>query len=836
MFKLTICGKRYAVSGYLISHISKPPPAPASGGESHISYLISIILLFSGILLSSCNYTKHLTQNEYALTRNAVKVEGIKGTQFDDLIDLVRPLPNKKFMGIFPIKVSLWAYHQPKFDSIKGKTKDSKFNRWCRKNGAPPVLLDSTDMLRSINQIELAMFKRGYFNAAARTEIQYLKKQKAKVNYYVTPNTPYYIRNIDYEIEIPEYRRIVIMDTAHSLLKKGMQYNENELVAERERIVSKIKDEGYFYATPDMVTFWIDTNNTSGYLNENQLPTLSLTLKISFDNVNDETLIAKSKNRYRFNNALIYTNYDLNFDTNTSLDTIPYLDFRNKSDSTLYEFVTIKKLKKGTRRTKLIKDYKSRTIAGAIWMKKGDLFSQTAYDRTYKKLRDLQNFTIINITYNEDETLWDSINYSGVLNTQLQLTRVKQQDAEAKFDTRTDRSGLALSYINKNIFRGAEYLNVRAFGNVYYYNWLNSLIKKNVESSNLIYGEVGGEVSFKFPRLLMLPKYQNINYWFYSTEIKFSASYTQQFSRLNLQAAYIYKWSPTRKLTHSVSPVDISTLDSRNNSNDKTIANYPESYQAKFNKFFIPSARYTLNYAVRDKNTAPVFNINFSFETAGLMLYSINAVANPDKMWQVFNTFNYGTYEKFDFSLTHIKIINKNNAFATRFIFGMAIPFKKGTVIPFERSFFVGGSNSMRGWTFRQLGPGGYRPENDELIVERVGDMKFELNLEYRGSIYKAFKFGVFTDLGNVWLMSKYEDMPNAEFNFKTFYKQIAACVGVGLHLDFNFFLIRLDYGLPIYDPSNSIGNHWINKNWFHKDNNGWNGAQGIQFGIGYAF
>jgi outer membrane protein assembly factor BamA len=499
----------------------------------------------------------------------------------------------------------------------------------------------------------------------------------------------------------------------------------------------------------------------------------------------------------------------------------------------LYEFVTVKKIKKGNHRTKLIKDYKSRTIAGAIWMKKGDIYSQTAYDRTYKKMRDLQNFTIINITYHEDNSHWDSINYSGVLNTKVQLTRVKQHDAEAKFDTRTDRTGLALSYINKNIFRGAEYLNVRAFGNVYYYNWINSLIKKN-EVNNLIYGEVGGEVSFKFPRLLMLPKYQNIDYWFYSTEIKLSASYTQQFYRLNLQAAYIYKWSPTRRLTHSVSPVDLSTL--HNSRNVTAIENYPKSYQVKFEKFFIPSARYTLNYAKRDKNSAPVFNINFSFETAGLMLYAINSAVNREQMWKVFNTFNYGTYEKFDFSLTNIKVFNKNNAFATRFILGMAIPFKKGTVIPFERSFFAGGSNSMRGWTFRQLGPGGYCPEDENLVIERVGDMKLELNLEYRGTIYKAFKFGVFSDIGNVWMLSKYEDMPNANFNFKTFYKQIAACVGVGLHLDFDFFLIRLDYGLPLYDPSKPVGNYWINKQWFDKDNKWWTGTQGIQFGIGYAF
>jgi outer membrane protein assembly factor BamA len=133
------------------------------------------------------------------------------------------------------------------------------------------------------------------------------------------------------------------------------------------------------------------------------------------------------------------------------------------------------------------------------------------------------------------------------------------------------------------------------------------------------------------------------------------------------------------------------------------------------------------------------------------------------------------------------------------------------------------------------LGPGGYNDGyNTDKIIERVGDMKLELNLEYRGTIYKIFTYAVFSDIGNVWLLSKYDEMPNADFNFKTFYKQIAACVGVGLRLDFNFFIIRLDYGLSIYDPSKPVGNYWINKNWFA--NKWWNGVQRIQFGIGYAF
>ena len=827
MCRLMICDKCYAVSSGWFEICS-------------LRHVICSMILLLGF--TSCNYTKNLAKHEYVLVKNVVKIEEIKGQEFDDLIYLVRPIPNKKFMDIFPIGISLWAYHQPKMDTVSGKIKDSKTNKWLREKGVPPVLLDTNDMQRSITQIQLAMFQRGYFDAQARAEVHYKKKQKAKVNYFVTPNTPYYIRNIDYQIDIPEYKRIVMTDTANSLLKKGMIYNENMFVAERTRIVSYIRDQGYFYAADNIVTFAVDSVNAFNYLNAQGKPTVTLTIQISFDEHSDEEVKSKIINRYKFNDVSIYTNYDLNFDKNVHLDTVFYYDFRSKSDSTLYKFFTLKKLKQKTNKMKLIKDYNSRTIAGTIWMKKGEIYSQTAYDRTSKKLRDLRNFTIINIAYNEEDALWDSITKMGVLNTTLRLTRAKQHTIGADFELRTDKTTLGILYANKNIFRGAEYLTISGYGSVCYSRWFNSIIKKEPFQDYSIYGEVGGEASLQFPRLLMLPKYQNVKLWSYATAIRLAFSYSQLYSRLTLQAAYTYKWSPSRYLYHAISPVELTTLDSQSNRDTAHFKYYPESYQRKFGTFFIPSASYSLNYEMpRTKNHA--LRINFFLETAGLLLYATNKVVNNEKMWKVFNNFTYGTYEKFDLNLVYTNTINKNNAFAMRFLFGMAIPYKKGSVIPFEKSFFVGGANSMRGWSFRQLGPGGFStdqytteidPDISRTYVERVGDMRIELNLEYRGPIYKAFKFGIFSDIGNVWLLSKYEDMPNAEFNFNTFYKQIAVCVGVGLRLDFNFFLIRLDYGLPIYDPSKPIGNYWINKNW--KKYEWWKGAQGIQFGINYAF
>ena len=158
--------------------------------------------------------------------------------------------------------------------------------------------------------------------------------------------------------------------------------------------------------------------------------------------------------------------------------------------------------------------------------------------------------------------------------------------------------------------------------------------------------------------------------------------------------------------------------------------------------------------------------------------------------------------------------------------------------MPFEKSFYLGGSNSMRAWDYRTLGPGSYYNEANENLKNdiRTGDMKIEMNFEYRGTLYKFIKYGVFVDAGNIWLTHKDEDMPNAEFNFRRFYKEIALGAGVGIRLDFNFFIIRVDAAVPIYDPGKAEGDHWIGVAPTDKGRMWLNRPINIIFGIGHAF
>ena len=199
---------------------------------------------------------------------------------------------------------------------------------------------------------------------------------------------------------------------------------------------------------------------------------------------------------------------------------------------------------------------------------------------------------------------------------------------------------------------------------------------------------------------------------------------------------------------------------------------------------------------------------------------------------------NYGNFELAEIDLRYSYIINKKNSIATRFNFGLGIPLWNASTMPFEKSFYLGGSNSMRAWDYRTLGPGSYYNAANENLKNdiRTGDMKLELNIEYRGTLYKFIKYGIFADAGNIWLTHKDKDMPNAEFSINRFYKEIGLGVGAGLRFDFSFFIIRVDAAVPIYDPCKAPDDRWIGITQNDKGRKTLNRSVNFIFGIGHAF
>ncbi len=784
-----------------------------------------IITLFALLLLSSCSSTKILKDNEYMLVKNTVTMEDVKGDEFSGMVNYVQPLPNNKFMGIFNLKTSLYAEAQPKISKKTGKLKDSKFRRWLRESvGEPPVLLDSIMIEKSEDRLKTVMKKKGFFHANVSSEVVFPRKKKAQVNYFVQANAPYYVRKVSMDVPEYEFRKIFVLNSRETMIKKGMRYDEDLISDEIDRLVMLLRNEGYYYVNSSLFYCEVDTIDAAHYLDEKGNKTLTLTFVM--DTTNAE-LVEKCKYRYYFENVFVHPNYNVLLEETVDYDTTLFYTFRLKSDSTTYSFITPKIKKKYRKNGKIRKDFKYRTLTDKIYSKKGTMYSEDLYSRSRKGLMDLNNFSAVDIVFTEDVAKRDSVNKTGRLNSEYKLVRRKVHTIGGQVDVRTDKSGLSFTYGNKNIFKGAENLTFNIYGNYFYYSKLYQ------------YPEFGANVKLDFPRLFLFKHFENPNALKYYTSVILGTTYSGLYKRWMFNASYSYTIHPNINMSHEIMPVELRTINTDESRGLLYWSYYPSSYHARFNRFFLLSLRYTFNYVVPFKQSSQKNNMRFilTAESSGMLLTGLNALFSPQKRWMM-GTYGYVCYEGLEFIFKYSRTINDNNSFAMRLNAGFKLPIGQGSIIPYELGYYLGGSNSMRGFPFRGVGPGSfYSPRQ----VEYTGDVKLELNLEYRGTIYKAFKYGVFIDAGNVWMSQKYNGMENAEFDFRRFYKELALCAGVGIRLDFNFFIIRLDYAVPFYDPRlQAIGaGAWINKKWVEgktKNDKLWYWAQGFKFAIGHAF
>lgn len=795
--------------------------------------VLPLLIFATALLFSACSPTRVLKENEYMLLRNNVEVKGAPSTDFDNLKSYCRPIPNDRFLTIFLVKPRLYAMGMPTPDK-NGIIKDTKFKKWLReKVGEAPVLLDSAEIDNSVDQLQIVMKQSGYFDADISYQVKHNKhnNKKVKVNYLINANEPYRISNITYNIDIPEYKKIVILNKDETLLEPGMLYNEEIISDELTRIINLIRDEGYYYVEKSIISCEVSYDPPQDSLNTNpHTVSLEIIMKIpSNDNA------SRYLYKYTYNNVYVYTNYSALDNLIHHYDTVRFHS-RDKNDHTRYYFIT----PHYDWLEKPIRDFHYGTLANAIYSKRDVPYSQIVRRRSSQAISQLDNFSYYSIEFKENEKLLDTINRTGVLDSYYYLTPMKIHSIGGQLDLRNDKSAISFSYTNRNIFKGAEHLTINVSGGYFYYS-LTNLFRHN---TTYAYPEFGVGATLTFPNLFLFNKTQKATGIRYSTSVNASINYNGLYRRLMYNVGMTYNWSPSYYLNHSVSPIDISTI----NNSDRRAArllnydNYPESYQSRFGKFFLLSFKYSMNYLVPFKVTQNKHNMRISvnFESSGLLLKGLNALITPEDRWTISRNkldstgYNYSSFEKLEATWNYTYKINKNNSFATRLSAGAMIPLDKDSRIPYERGFYLGTSNSMRGWGYRGLGPGAYEHGKDSLYT---GDIKIEWNLEYRGTLYKSFKYGIFSDIGNIWLAQKNDDMPNAEFDFNRFYKELAIDVGVGLRLDFNFLILRIDYAIPIYDPSRTSYGPWINSVWFDKNTpRKFRWGTGLKIAIGYAF
>ncbi len=744
----------------------------------------SFILIISFLLLinTGCNPARRLEDHQYLLNKNKYKQLDKEEINLYDITYISTHIPNKRILDIYRFNLRTYVL----FDSKK----ENKINKWIKKNiGEPPVLLDTNSVNYTVTQIKLYLFNFGYFNAEVEKEIK-IKRKKADLTYLIKANKPYTINKITTNIEDAEIEKIIKGDSDRTLLHIGDQYQSKTLTQERDRITERLNNKGYLRFSKEFITFSIDTNLNCNKLNINlniQDPIIQNTAII-------DTLQLTKHTRYKIRNIFINTNFNPLQPLEEYTDTIINESESSSRGKILYIFN--KEL-----------HYSPKIMTKYLSIKPGDIYNLGRVNRTYTKLSELKNFSYINISFVE---VIDSIKGKDTLRyldckIQLKPTDKYSFTAEAKGTHTGGNLGVGLDFttLSRNIFRGGENLSYR-LGAAYEAQTLFIDSKDNLLSFNTF--EFGGNIKLEIPRFYFpLKTVYLTNTYRPKTVFSIGGNYQQRpdYNRFISTAYFGYEFNYKRNIKFQI-PLDINVVKINPTERfTEMLSHFNRIIREQYTDHLIAALRF--NFIYDNQNTKKGNNFIYfrgGIESVGnalnLAMFLAKAEKNSSDQYTI-GGIPYANYLLTDLDFRYSHQYSRKKSIAFRSAFGIGIPFTNSFSLPFEKSFYLGGANSMRGWKMRSLGPGSY---SGEQTFESIGDIKFETNLEYRFPIWDYFRGAFFADAGNIWLIRANTTLPNGEFKIGEFYKEIAIDAGFGLRLDFDYFLIRFDAGIPLVDPS----------------------------------
>ena len=750
-------------------------------------FLLIAMTLATVTLLCSCASTKHVPDGQLLLDKvkiNILDKDNAKNLNKQELTNYLRQTENHKVLG--GLKMQLAIYN------ISGKDSSNWFNKWIRRVGTPPVIYDSTLTTASENQLQRALINKGYLKNTVTSNVTLKpEKKKAQVEYNITLNKPYLIRSIAYDIPNDSLREIILGDTTDFPIKCQSALDHKKLDDERELIVQRLRNKGYYAFNKNYITFVADTAAGSH--------DVDLTLALS-DKTQDLPHMPHIDTHRQFyvRDVIFVTSYDA-----VNMQNGVY------GDSTSYNGITV-----------LYGE--DRYIDKAIldencFIRPGTIYNANDVDRTYKALGRLGIIKYINI----DMKAVGEVDGHLLLDAYILLNRDKSQTISFSLEGTNSEGdlgfGIGADYQHRNIFKGSEILNVKFKASYESLSGdLSGLINDN-------YSEYSGDVGITFPKFKMPFLRDSFKRRIQaSTEFMTSFNYQErpEYTRIIAGGGWKYIWSErNNQMRHTFNLIDLSYVylpKSKINFLD-SITNPLLRYS--YENHLIMRMGYTF-YKTNRRATNPlttvfqdnIYTVRASAETAGNLLYGISHLIGQkreaDDSYKVVGT-RYSQYVKLDgdFAITHY--INQRSSLAMHAGFGIAVPYGNSTVLPFEKRFYSGGANSVRGWGVRTLGPGsfdGKKAQNS--FIYQCGDIRLDLNLEYRCKLFWVLELGAFIDCGNVWTIKEYENQPGGVFKFSKFFEQLALSYGLGLRMDFTYFLVRFDLGMKAHNPA-SGQEHW---------------------------
>ena len=786
----------------MLQRLNALVPRPAGLLPRHIFYILALCAA-----MASCSTTRHVPQGQMLLREVSIDVEGDRAAvQPDELYYFLRQTPNHKVLGF--AKLQLATYN------LSGSDTTRWFNRWVRRMGQPPVIYDQALTDASVRQLHTALVNRGYMDATVEADTTVRRGgRKIDVTYRIATGTPHRIASLAYDIADTALARIVAADSAACLIPVGGALDRNLLDSERGRITSLMRDNGYYSFTKEYVSFVADTVRGSR--------DVDLTLRVRAPRGAATATAATTATRHRIASVTFVT--DADNPVAGMRDTVRYGDVDVVYGPDRY--------------------LRPAALEEKCYIVPGQPYSARDVDRTYEALARMGILRYVNIEMQPagvvDGEQW--------LDAVVSLGRNRKQAVSVELDGTNSEgdlgAGLSLTYQHRNLARGSEMLSAKLRG-------AYESISGNLDGLiNDRYTEVAAEVGITFPQFEFpfLSKRFKKRVW---AATEFAVSFNHQerpeYTRLIFGASWKYKWQQRKsdfQLRHTFDLIDINVVRLPRSTMDflDEIAPNNPLLRYSYEDHFIMRLGYTFYRTNRRIPTATsnafaiqpyVSTLRVSGETAGNLLYAISSVDGQKRSDGVYKLFGiqYAQYAKADFDYTYTRNFNSRNALAVHVGAGVAVPYGNSSMVPFEKRFYAGGANGVRGWGVRTLGPGAYDSRNSVRdFINQCGDIRLDLSIEYRAKLFWVFEGALFVDAGNIWTIRSYENQPGGVFRFDRFYKQIALAYGAGIRMDFTYFLLRLDLGMKAHNPA-AGQEPWplIHPRWSRDAN--------FHFSVGYPF
>lgn len=742
--------------------------------HKHIeNWSTNYFVLFCLFFVLGCSNTKYLPEGDLLYTGASVTVKDslIKKKERKaletELEGLLRPKPNKQILGLRP---KLWIYN------LAGEPKKQKGTRYWLRNkvGEAPVLFSKVDLDYNASVLRNFTENRGYFKTRVSADST-VRNKRVTAEYTVIPKKQYIIKSVTFPDDSLAMSRIIGRSSRRSLLKVGKPYDLDIIKGERERIDARLKEKGYFYFNPDYLLAQVDSSKGDHEV--------KIRLVIKPDTP------PKALTAYKINKIFVYPNYSLSNDSAV---------YRQKNITQYKDFTII-----DTTET-----FKPRVYDRTIYFKKGDLYNRKDHNLTLNRFVNLGTFSFVKNEFKPSDSIpktLDSYYYLTLLPKKFIRVEVLGKTNSASY-TGTE---LNLNWNNRNLLKGAELFTVSIFGGA-------DFQLGGVNKGKNIY-KLGAETSLTWPRFVTPFNIEGNSEYVPRTKVALRYEYqkrTQLYALNSFNTSFGYLWKENIRKEHQLNVIDV-TYVSPNHVTPEYLEDIREDPALgkviEKQLIFGPTYNYTFTNTMqkRRKNT---FYFNGELDLAGNITGLVSgANYKKDDVKTIFDV-PFSQYVKIRTDFRHYLKLGKESELASRLIIGAGLAYGNSKTLPTSKQFVVGGTNSIRAFRARTLGPGSYLippTVNNNYTPDQSADLKLEFNTEYRAKLFSIVRGAVFIDAGNIWLLHADPDKPGAEIS-KDFMKEIAVGAGAGLRFDLSFLVLRTDLAFPLRNPSLPDGKRWV--------------------------